>query len=114
MSTVYVGNTLFTGSHTGEIHPWTGSTKGKSVKAHTSKCTALFVDKQTLISGGADGTVIQWTVNGASLTKLNVWDIKTPAINSALAEVISVHKGPQDQLLVGTRGSEIIEFKGKE
>jgi len=63
----FVGNTLFTGSHLGEIHPWNGPSKGKEIKAHTGKVSTLYADKQSLISGGEDGKIIQWAVTGATL-----------------------------------------------
>lgn len=39
---VFVGNTLFTGSHLGEISPWTGTAKGKGTKAHEGRVNTLF------------------------------------------------------------------------
>jgi hypothetical protein len=43
-----------------------------------------------LMSGGQDGLVKTWQVVGPSLVLKNTIDIKTPAINSVLSEVISV------------------------
>lgn len=87
----FVGNTCFTGSFTGEIHAWNGPSIGKSIKAHAAKCQALFVKGQHLYSGGADGIIIQWMPQGATLQKVKQWDINT--VNSAKPEVISVCVG---------------------
>lgn len=80
LSTAFVGTTLFTGSFTGEIHSWTGPSKGKATKAHTSKVSSLYckAGTQLLYSGGADGKVISWQVQGAGLIQKQTWDINQP------------------------------------
>jgi len=70
LSSAFVGTTLFTGSFTGEIASWTGTAKGKGVKAHTGKVSSLYSKPGTslLLSGGQDGLIISWTVTGTALT----------------------------------------------
>jgi len=115
LSSTFVGATLFTGTLAGEIQAWSGNAMTKAVKTHTSKVNTLFAkDAQTLFSGGGDGLVIQWQVTGTGLIQKQQWDIKGDAIGSAMPQVISVHTNPAGKILVGTRGSEIIEFNGQE
>lgn len=57
-----VGNVTFTGSVTGEIFSWTGTSFSKRTKAHTKKVDALFgrQNGSGLLSGGGDGLCISW------------------------------------------------------
>ena len=60
-----------------------------------------------LISGGQDGLVKVWQVNGTNLTCIRTIDVKSA--NSVMPAVVSVCE--QDgKILVGTRGAEIIEY----
>lgn len=64
------------------------------------------------MTGGHDGIVNFWTVQGAALTKSNSIDLKLPAINSMNPAVTAVCLGAQSSILIGTRGGEIVEVKG--
>lgn len=114
LSSAFVGQNLFTGAITGEIYAWNGNSMAKATKAHTGKVTTLYSNGQLLFSGGADGMIVSWQVSGTGLTSKQQWDIKGDVIGSAMPEVISVHVNPAGRVLVGTRGSEIIEFGGPE
>jgi WD40 repeat protein len=52
-----VGDTLFTGSASGEIITWKGSSISSRQKIHEKKVNALYSDGKTLVSGGADGKI---------------------------------------------------------
>ncbi len=64
-----------------------------------------------LISGGADGVVTTWKVEGTTITRIKDYNLKSPELKSMRSEVTAVcvsSKG--DTLAVATRGGEIFEF----
>jgi hypothetical protein len=64
-----------------------------------------------LISGGKDGTVVVWKFDGGKLTKERTCDLRHPDVKSLNPQVKSVCEHPKGgQILVGTRGGEIVEF----
>ena len=110
LSQAVVGNTVFTGNVAGEIISWNGQTIGKRTKAHDEKVNCLYAGTNRLISGGGDGLVYTWIVNGGALTREKTFSIKGEEIHSAIPTAISVCE-KDGRLLVGTRGGEIIEFQ---
>lgn len=65
-SSKYVKGVCFTGSWNGLIIPWNGNAKGKSLQAHQGAVFCLHYDSQKgeLLSGGKDGFVVAYKVNG--------------------------------------------------
>lgn len=68
------------------------------------------VDNQ-LVSGGHDGKVNVFDVNGTALQKKFTIDLTSPALGSMDPKATSVCLGPQSSVLIGTRGGEIMEAK---
>lgn len=67
LCSAFVGNSLYTGSYSGDIIPWNGRTMGKRIKAHTARVNCMHTHGNNLVSGGHDGKVIVWTAAGAAL-----------------------------------------------
>jgi WD40 repeat protein len=107
-----VGQTTFTGGYGGDIISWSGKNLGKRTKAHAGRVNALFAQGNTLVSGGHDGKVNVYAVNGATLKLSQTLDLNDPSIQSSNAKATSVCIGPNNKILVGTRGGEIVEFTG--
>ena len=53
-----------------------------------------------------------YTVTGAALKLTSTLDLNEPSISSANPKATSVCLGPNNKILVGTRGGEIVEFSG--
>ena len=70
----------------------------------------LYAGTNRLISGGGDGLVYTWVVQGGALTREKTFSLKGEEINSAIPAAISVCE-KDGRLLVGTRGGEIVEFQ---
>ena len=109
LSQAVVGNTVFTGNVAGEIISWNGQSIGKRTKAHLEKVNCLYATTTSLISGGGDGFVYTWTVNGGALTRDKTFSLKGEEIHAALPAAISVCE-KDGRILVGTRGGEIVEL----
>lgn len=67
LSQATCGNTVFTGHLSGEIIAWNGSTVSKRNSCHKAKVNCLYANEAgtVLVSGGADGLVSTWKVEGA-------------------------------------------------
>lgn len=110
LSQAVVGNTLFTGNVAGEIISWNEHSIGKRNKAHLERVNCLYAGTNSLISGGGDGMVYTWNVNGGAITLNKTFSLKSEEIHAALPAVISVCE-KEGRVLVGTRGGEIVEFQ---
>lgn len=107
------GTTVFTAHLSGEIIAWNGSTVSKRNPGHKGKVNCLFANEAgtTLISGGADGLVSTWKVDGVNITKIKDFDLKAKELLSMNACATSVCESKNGELLlVATRGGEIYEF----
>jgi WD40 repeat protein len=107
----YAGNVCFTGSWKGEIIPWSGGSKGKTISAHSGGVFALHYDRKTntLFSGGKDGRVIAWTVTGSSLNMkeevISARDVQSLGSSGILCNlgIRSLDYHPDGKLLVGSK-----------
>ena len=61
-----------TGDSKGLIIPWTNNQAGKEYKGHQGSVGSLLGFKNSLFSGGQDGIVITWGMQGGELIKINV------------------------------------------
>ena len=66
-----VGDVVFTGGYGGDIISWNGRNLGKRTKAHEGRINCMYADTKTkpptLATGGHDGKVCVFTVNGSAL-----------------------------------------------
>ena len=68
-----------------------------------------------MITGGKDGKIVVWTMAGDDITISKSMDLKSPEIKSLNPRVKSVYEHPiKGNVLVGTRGGEIVEFGAKK
>jgi WD40 repeat protein len=63
-----------------------------------------------LISGGKDGKIIVWAYSGGKISQENVLNLNQPEVRSMLPEVNAICHSQTGNILVGTRGGEILEF----
>ena len=103
---------VFTGGFGGDIITWNGRNLGKRTKAHEGRINCMYSKGNVLASGGHDGKVCLFNVNGSALQLSKTLDLTSPAVNSAQPKATSVCIGPNNNVLVGTRGGEIVEFTG--
>ncbi|EQC40263.1 hypothetical protein SDRG_02167 [Saprolegnia diclina VS20] len=102
--------TIVTGTRTGHLYLWDCNTSvvERSVPAHNSTVNSLFVTKEGVVSGSADGHVKVWN------RLLNpVWDFDLcqakPACSSPIIRSVAWDLA-ESRFLVGTRGGEIYEL----
>ena len=112
----FVEDTLYTGCHDGSIVQWAGESAGAVTLAHDGGPVYVLAARRAganpgLISGGKDGTIVVWNLVGGKLSKDRTCDLRHPDVKSLNPQVKSVCEHPKaGQILVGTRGGEIVEF----
>jgi len=109
----FVEDTLFTGTHNGRIIEWSGHSVARETPAHAGPIYAMQsrATKRGLITGGKDGQVIVWAVDEEGLVAERSYDLRAPDLKSMSPQVKSVAEHPKTgQVLVGTRGGEIVEY----
>ena len=85
LSQAFVGDILFTGLFSGDIAAWSGTDLSRRNKAHKGRVNSLYSSNSLpnkLLSGGYDGLVILWAVNGTGLTSEKQFSLKEPSIRS--------------------------------
>ena len=67
--------------------------------------------KSGLLTGDKEGKVIVWDLAGDEIVVVKKYDVSVPDLKSMMPSVKSVSDHPKTgQILVGTRGGEIVEF----
>ncbi|MCQ2819417.1 MAG: EF-hand domain-containing protein, partial [archaeon] len=104
----YLNNTLLCGTANGKLLVLAGTAVSKTIKGHTAAINSLMIMEGNIgfITGGADGMVLVWD------SKYNVnkrISIKAEDVGSFNYRVRSVDQDLNGNILVGTRGGEIIE-----
>jgi hypothetical protein len=71
-SVIYIDNKCVSGGSSGALYLWNGG-NGTKIDAHKKgKVHTLIIDKKkNLYSGGDDGSIIYWKVQGNQLIKQN-------------------------------------------
>lgn len=112
MCGAYVNNTLVCGSFKGNLITFAGASFSKAIKAHSSCCNTIYLrDNNTgFMTGGNDGLVLVFDTKFAITMK---YDIKGEAICSLNPRVRSVCESESGEILIGSRGGDIIEFSGQ-
>jgi microtubule-associated protein-like 6 len=115
----YLGTALVTGCFDGKLIIWKGKKLNHYLKAHEGPVNAIWgrPNLDTIITGSSDGTVKLWDqrLNQIKLVNTNVEVRKIniaqdKSINSLNAKVKSVCEKSDGNILVGTRGGDIIEI----
>ena len=112
MCAVFVNNTLVCGSFKGNLLTFVGASFSKSIKAHTScvNCIILRENNTGFITGGNDGQILIFDNKFVIARKLSIND---PKISSLSPRVRSVCEDENGNILVGTRGGDIVEYVGQ-
>jgi microtubule-associated protein-like 6 len=99
MCCAYLNNTLICGSIKGKLLICAGTSFTKTLKAHSSSLNSIFVKENDIgfFTGGSDGNILEWD------TKYQ--------INSLNPKVRSLDVDSNGNMLIGTRGGEIIEIE---
>ena len=107
----YLGNNLLCGTMKGKLLVCAGTQFTKTIKAHSSSMNALYIKDNDIgfITGGSDGMVITWDKKYA---KLNMFNINTEEVRSLCPRVRSIDEDANGNILIGTRGGEILEIVG--
>jgi len=110
MTGEYLGNTLITGTFKGEIMTWSGTSFAKTIKAHSAGINTIYIrdNNSGFLTGGNDGLVLVWNSKYVVERKISLNDTK---INSLCPKARSVCEGETGNILVGTRGGEVLEFE---
>ena len=94
------------GAQDGGLVKWQGTTAGKPIKQHTDGIWAIQSTSATsFISGGNDGKIIFWN---ASMAATKTFDLAGQVKFSP--GIRSLDVSPNGTLLVGTRGSDVVEL----
>ena len=107
----YLGNNLLCGTMKGKLLVCAGTQFTKTIKAHTSSMNSLFIRENDngFITGGSDGMVITWNKKYAKVSTIS---IKSEEIRSLCPRVRSIDEDVNGNILIGTRGGEILEING--
>ena len=120
MSSAYLGKDCVTGMYDGSLILWKNREAKKRVpKAHAKAVTAMCIFSGSeqgqggagtenagtmIVSGGADGTIIQWN---SQLKKLKMVDLSIEPV--PISTHISAMSMMQGKVVVGTLGAEVFE-----
>ena len=109
----YLKESLICGSINGNLLVFSGTTFSKSRKAHKNGLNCLYIQENDLgfLTGGGDGMVLIWDNKLNIINKVN---IKTKEINSMNTRIRSICTNDEGDLLIGTRGGEIIEIQDNQ
>ncbi|MBP3801902.1 MAG: EF-hand domain-containing protein, partial [Clostridia bacterium] len=106
----YLKDKLLCGSINGKLLICSGTQFTKSQKAHKTALNTLYIksDDSGFITGGGDGIILKWNNKFKVISKI---DIKTPEVHSLNPKIRSVCENENGNILVGTRGGEILEVE---
>ena len=109
----YLNEILICGSINGNLLICSGTNFTKSKKAHKNGINCLYIknNEKGFLTGGGDGCIIIWDNKINTVNKIN---IRSKEINSMNYRIRSVCENDTGNILVGTRGGEIIEFEGNK
>ena len=109
----YLNDILICGSSTGNLLICSGSMFTKSKKAHKNGINCLYIknNEKGFLTGGNDGYILIWDNKINTVNKIS---IRSKEINSMNYRIRSVCENDTGNILVGTRGGEIIEFEGNK
>lgn len=111
---VFIGDILFTGSYEGNLCAWQNYKKGPNIAAHNGPIYVLNTTKDPvlghkLISGGKDGTVKTWKVEGKEIKVLRtIFDYVRIFHLTLGCDIRSIDVHPDGTYLIGTRSSELM------
>lgn len=107
----FVKNVCFSGTWNGQIIPWNGTSCGKPVAAHTAAvfCLHYNKNKDQLLSGGKDGMIYSWRVNGDTLQKIAKLVDCQADYPSCYGGVRSIDTHEDGSILFGTRSADLIK-----
>lgn len=101
-------NSFVTGTHAGNLFIWTGKSLSKTIKGHTGQVWSLKSKDSKLFSGGSEGNIVIWDTNYKQTNTLSLSDMSlNPGIRS-------IDVSDEGNVLVGTRGGDIIEIKDSQ
>ena len=104
---------LICGSINGNLLICSGTTFTKSKKGHKNGINCLYIrdNQKGFLTGGGDGYIFIWDNKITITSKIT---IRNNEINSMNYRIRSVCENDKGNILVGTRGGEIIEFEGNK
>lgn len=103
-----LNNQCMTGSSNGNVIPWNGNAMGKPVKGHSAPvwCIEKGVLQNTFYSGGHDGKIVLWNPQFQQTQSFNIKGLVTWQAEAGLRSLDIKADGT---MLVGTRGSDVLE-----
>ena len=109
----YLKDKLICGSINGKLLICSGTQFTKAYKAHKTALNTLYIrsDDSGFITGGGDGIIISWNNKFKIISKI---DIKKPEVHSLNPKIRSVCENENGNILVGTRGGEILEVEDEK
>jgi hypothetical protein len=109
----FLKDKLICGSINGKLLRFSGTQFGKAFKAHKSALNSLYIknDDSGFFTGGGDGIILTWDNKFKIINKFN---IKIPEIHSLNSKIRSVCENENGNILVGTRGGEILEVEDEK
>ncbi|MCQ2816774.1 MAG: hypothetical protein MJ252_05855 [archaeon] len=109
LSCAYFDDYLLCGSMQGDLLIIQGCHLRKTIKAHNGSINSIFIKdgENGFITGGADGQIITWDKNFNMTSKISIAE---ESLGSLCPKVRSIDEDIDGNLLIGTRGGEIIEI----
>ena len=109
----YLKDKLLCGSINGKLLICSGTQFTKNVKAHKTALNSIYIknNDKGFITGGGDGMILTWD---SKIKIVSKFDIKIESIKSLNPKIRSVCENENGNILIGTRGGEIIEIENEE
>lgn len=108
-----IDNSVFAGTFQGNLYHFNGPSIKESIKAHEGVVNAMAPREngKGMLSGGKDGKIIIWKYASGKLQQESTIMVNVPnQIKSMCPEINALCHSPQGNVLVGTRGGEVMEF----
>ncbi len=111
LCSAFLDNTrLVVGTFKGELFLFNSGSFSKSLKAHNGSINSIYASKNEFLTGGNDGFILTWDMDLSIKLKIS---INNDTINSLCPKVRSVCINENNDILIGTRAGEIIEYSNE-
>ena len=110
----FLGNTLVTGSSSGDVITWAGTSASKNIKAHVNGVTCIYIRENDVgfITGGNDNGIKVWDSKFAITRTIDLTNTSAGLIKPKLRSICE--DSSSGNLLAGCRSGEIIEIVDEE
>ncbi len=111
LCSAFLDNTILAvGTFKGELFLFNSGSFSKSLKAHNGSINSIYVFKNEFLTGGNDGIILTWDMDLCIKLKVSIIN---DTINSLCPKIRSVCINENNDILIGTRAGEVIEYSNE-